>query len=218
MLYLILYLTSAKYLSRSVAGLSAIAITGQALIIIFLMGQARFLRRLQSPWIIRAGWAITIVATGCLIILNKRSPTAVVIIIFFAAGTGHGLLIPGYHTYFTKEGIQKQQNESDHDEGDVSVFATPIVMYSFLRIMGMCIAVPVAGTILLGQLILQMKKQGLNTSNEYFIRLNEALLSEGQKDELEILDGTGFRLLWQVITGVAGLGGLLSLFIKRAAA
>ena len=147
--------------------------------------------------------------------LNKRTPTLIVIIMFSVAGTGHGLLIPGYHTYFTKEGTR---NESDHEEGDISVFATPVVMYSFLRTMGMCIAVPVAGTILLGQLILQMKKQGLNTSNEYFIRLNEALLSEGQKDELEILDGTGFRLLWQVITGVAGLGGLLSLFIKRAAA
>ena len=214
--YLVLYLTSAKYLSRSVAGISAVAITGQALIIIFLMGQTRFLRRLQSTWIICIGWAITIVATGCLIMLSKRTPTPVVIVMFFAAGTGHGLLIPGYHNYFTKEWIKKQRTE-DENEGDVSVFATPIVMYSFLRTMGMCLAVPVAGTILLGQLILQMKQKGLNTSNEYFIRLNEALLSEGQKDELEILDGTGFRLLWQVITGIAGLGGLLSLFIKRTA-
>lgn len=81
----------------------------------------------------------------------------------------------------------------------------------------MCIAVPVIGTILLSQLIRQMKKNGLDTSNEFYIRLNEILLSEGGRDELEILDGVGFRLVWEIVTALAGVGGILSLFIKKPA-
>lgn len=196
------------------AGIISLAITGQALFTIFLIGQTRLTKKIPPAWMIRTGWATTLLATGCFIMLNKHTSTPGVIFMFFAAGIGHGLLIPGYNTFFTHGKLQKQQEEAREVDGSIS--ALPIMMYPFLRTWGMCVAVPVVGTILLSQLIRQMKKLGLDTSNEFLIRLNEVFLSEESRDELEILDETGFRLVWQVVTGIAGLGGIVSLFIKRA--
>lgn len=210
--YLILYLTSTKYLTRFLAGLISIALTGQTLVTIFFVGQMGITKKTESLWTIRAGWTVTIVATGCCIILNKNTPTPGVIFMFFAAGIGHGLLIRGYNEYFTRATLQKHQEEEQEAHGTTA--SSPIMIYSALRAWGMCFAVPVAGTILLTQLILQMKKSGLDTSNEYLIRLNEVLLSEGARDELEIVDDTGFRLIWQIVTVFAGIGGILSIFIK----
>ncbi|OJJ81705.1 uncharacterized protein ASPGLDRAFT_50251 [Aspergillus glaucus CBS 516.65] len=213
--YFVLYMTSVKYFSRSLAGIVSVVLTGQTLITIVLVCQAGILRKLQSHWTIRIGWAITLTSTGCFIILHKRTPMPGVIFMFFAAGTGHGFLISGYNAFFTEKGLQRQQEENR--ESDVSTTSLPILMYPLLRTWGMCVAVPVIGTILLGQLIRQMKKNGLDTSNEFYIRLNEILLSEGGRDELEILDGVGFRLVWEVVTALAGVGGVLSVFIKESA-
>lgn len=206
-------MTSVKYFSRSLAGIVSVVLTGQTLITIVVVCQAGILRKLQSHWIIRIGWAITLISTGCFIILHKRTPMPGVVFMFFAAGTAHGFLVSGYNAFFTERGLQRQQDE---DQGsDLSTTSLPILMYPLLRTWGMCVAVPVIGAILLGQLIRQMEKNGLDTSNEFYIRLNEILLSEGGRDELEILDGVGFRLVWEVVTALAGVGGILSLFIKK---
>lgn len=213
--YLVLYMTSVKYFSRSLAGTLSVALTGQTLVTVVLVGQAGILRKLQPQWNIRLGWAISIITTGCFIILHKRTPMPGVIFMLFAAGTGHGFLISGYSVFFTEKGRQSQQE--DGRGADASTSSLPILMYPLLRTLGMCVAVPVVGAVLLGQLISQMKKNGLDTSNEFYIRLNEILLSEGGRDELEILDGVGFRLVWVVVTVLAGMGGILSLFIKKPA-
>jgi len=208
-------MTSVKYLSRSLAGIVSVVLTGQTLLAIVLVSQAGILKKLPLHWTIRTGWAITLISTGCFIILHKRTPMPGVIFMLFAAGTGHGFLISGYNAFFTEKGLQRPQEE-DRDP-NVSTTSLPVLMYPLLRTWGMCVAVPVVGTILLGQLIRQMKKNGLDTSNEFYIRLNEILLSEGGRDELEILDGVGFRLVWEVVTALAALGGILSLFIKKSA-
>lgn len=210
--YFVLYLTSTKYLTRFLASLISIALTGQALVTIFIVGQMGMTKKIEPSWIIRAGWTVTTIATGCCIILNKHTSVPGVIFMFFAAGIGHGLLIPGYTAYFTRATLQK--NEDEEREANGATAAPPIMVYSILRTWGMCFAVPIAGTILLTQLILQMKKSGLDTSNEYLVRLNEILLSGGARDELEIVDDTGFRLIWQILTVLAGLGGILSIFVK----
>ena len=194
------------------AGLISLALTGQALATIVIIGRIRKMRKIEPVWIIRVGWTLTVVVTGCCIVLNKDTPLPGVILLLISAGLARGLLIPGYSAYSTRATLQKQQNEEQ--EMNSTAGTAPIMLYSTLRAWGMCVAVPIAGTIMLSQLILQMKRKGLDTSNEELIRMNEVLLSEAAKDELEIIDRTGFRMVWQVVTMVAGLGGILSIFVK----
>lgn len=194
------------------AGLLSIALTGQTLATIIIIGWIRTKRKIEPVWIIRVGWTLTVVVTGCFIVLSKDTPLPGVIVMLLSAGLAHGLLIPGYSAYFTRATLQKQQNEDQDMDGTAAT--PPIMLYSTLRAWGMCFAVPIAGTIMLSQLILQMKRKGLDTSNEELIRMNEVLLSEAARDELEIIDRTGFRMIWQVVTMVAGLGGILSIFVK----
>lgn len=210
--FLVLYLTSTKYFTRFMAGVISIALTGQTLATIIIIDRVRRKSKFEPVWIVRAGWTLIVIVTGCSIMLDKETPLPGVIVLLLCAGLAHGLLIPGYSAYFTRATLQKQQAE-EQDMGSTAGTA-PILLYSTLRAWGMCCAVPIAGTIMLSQLILQMKRKGLDTSTEELIRLNEVLLSDAARDELEIIDRTGFRMVWQVVTMVAGLGGILSIFVR----
>ncbi|OJJ50792.1 hypothetical protein ASPZODRAFT_30537, partial [Penicilliopsis zonata CBS 506.65] len=202
--YLALYLLSVGYMTPTFAGLSLLAITAVIFPTAAMEGTLTAKSR-RFHWSLWAGWMMTILSTGCFILLSASIPTGGWVIMFIVAGMGHGLLISGYniclHAWTNEE-------ESHH----------AMKMYSLLRTLGMCVAVPVAGCILLNQVVHHITQLGLqagvvNTANGYIILLSEVELSKAERAALDAAYTASFRFLWQVMSGVAALGGLSSFFI-----
>jgi hypothetical protein len=86
-------------------------------------------------------------------------------------------------------------------------------MYSILRTWGMCIAVPVGGTIVLTQMA-----QGIDGGSGESSRLSSwqdgVILSQENREHMGGLFLGGFQVLWRFLMGVSVLGGLSSLLIR----
>jgi hypothetical protein len=94
-------------------------------------------------------------------------------------------------------------------------------MYTFLRTFGMCLGVAIGGTVFQNQLRVHLKDGGLN---EDIARDAEAFITV-----MKHMDATRFpvhlyrqayaaslRNVFEVLTGVAVLGGILSAFVSHA--
>ncbi|KAL4778600.1 major facilitator superfamily domain-containing protein [Aspergillus varians] len=161
-----MYIFLVKRLSSLLTGVSIIIITAPSLLTLLLMAKLGIGRYPFRPrWIIRAGWMLNLLASGCFILLNATTPTPGWVFIFFATGVSHALLISGYNTCSHTESPPRKREELDIRQpkrggrGNSPAFA--ILMYSILRTWGMCIAVPVGGTIVLTQMAQQIDRRQL---------------------------------------------------------
>ncbi|RAK96632.1 MFS multidrug transporter [Aspergillus ibericus CBS 121593] len=204
-----LYLRLVKDLSSALEGLSLVTIASPALILLILIEKVRLLRSPSlPPWMIRAGWMCSILATGFFIILDSATPPQVWVFIFLGMGIGHSLLISGYHrSVHNVTSNRKGRGESSRQDSDRS--ASGILMYSVLRTWGMCIAVPVSGAIIFNR-ILWEEGEGSVDSNTQTGEISLSEQGRGQKMMLV----HGFHILWRVMVGVSALGGLSSLFVR----
>ncbi|KAF7595682.1 hypothetical protein BBP40_005126 [Aspergillus hancockii] len=202
-----LYLIFVKSLNNFLVGLSLVSLTGLAFPILIVAGTEQFFRRPYLPtWIIRAGWVLTIASTGCFIILNTSTPTPSWVFMFLAAGLGYALLILGHNHSIHVNSFRFYPGGENGESGKVST--TPILTYSILRTWGMCIAVPISGTLLSSYLF----RVGIpDLSIGYTTHLTGgAYLSQEATDAYV----NALQVLWMGSTGVAALGGISSLFIR----
>ncbi|KAL2840784.1 major facilitator superfamily domain-containing protein [Aspergillus pseudoustus] len=213
-----MYIFLVKYFSSPLTGVSMLAVTGPAFLILLLlskMHQGRY--SFRTRWIIRAGWMLSLLATGCFILLNPDTPTPGWVFIFFATGLSHVLLAFGYHACSHTESLTRKREEQAERqgtrEGRGSSPAFAILMYSILRTWGMCIAVPVGGTIVLTQIAQEIDRSSADSSSP-LARQNEILLSPDNREELGRLFLGGFRVVWRFFLGVSALGGISSLMIR----
>ncbi|KAL4928767.1 major facilitator superfamily domain-containing protein [Aspergillus undulatus] len=209
---LLMYIFLVKQFSSPFTGISIIAFTGPVLPALFLTGKLGFGRYpFRSRWIIRAGWVLNLLSSGCFILLNAENPTPAWVFIFFATGTSHALLVSGYNTSShsqaspsRKRDEQDPRKQTRSGRGRASGPAYAILMYSILRTWGMCIAVPVGGTIVLTQMAQEMDEGW---------KQEDIMLSSDHREELGRLFLRSFRVLWRFFMGVSALGGLSSLFV-----
>ncbi|KAB8235769.1 hypothetical protein ETB97_012609 [Aspergillus alliaceus] len=203
-----LYLIFVKSLNSTWIGLSLVALTGLAVPTLMISGTGQLFRRPHlSAWIARIGWLFTITATGCSILLNTSIPTIGWLVIFLTAGLGYALLLLGHNVCIHINALQVYPSRENGESGKVST--SSILIYSILRTWGMCIAIPISGTIIFNYLY---ARDIPDVSIGYTARHPWGYLPQEQKAAYV----GALRALWQGYTGIAALGGISSLFIRSA--
>ncbi|OGM40919.1 MFS multidrug transporter [Aspergillus bombycis] len=197
--FLPLYLIFVKSLNTTLIGLSLVALTGLTVPALMISGTRQFFRRAHvSIWISRIGWLFTITATGCSLLLNPSIPTSGWVVIFLVAGLGSALLTLGYNLCIHVNNLKYYPGHETRESAKVST--TSILIYSILRTWGMCIAIPISGTIIFNYL----------SSNDILD------MSVGSPQERKDAFSDALQVLWKVYTAIAALGGISSLFIRSA--
>ncbi|KAL4761346.1 major facilitator superfamily domain-containing protein [Aspergillus foveolatus] len=213
------YLFLVKESSTPFTGVSIMTITAPALPILFLTAKLGIGRYPFRPrWIIRAGWTLSLLASGCFILLNADTPTPGWVFIFLTTGISHALLISGYNLCSQTESPIRKRDEEDGRQaarrGRAASPAFAILMYSILRAWGMCIAVPVGGSIVLTQMVQELDASGSAAEpSGSLTRKGGIVLTPDNRQELGQLFLGSFGVLWRFFMGASALGGLSSLMI-----
>ncbi|KAI9683736.1 MAG: hypothetical protein M1822_005926 [Bathelium mastoideum] len=103
---------------------------------------------------------------------------------------------------------------------DVKDVAYAAAMYTFQRTFGMCIGVAIGGAVFQNQLQVHLAKLQLPAAiaknAEGFLQILKTLPKQGAEYRaFTQAYAQAFENVFEVLTGVAGLAGLLSLFIKE---
>ncbi|KAI9374136.1 major facilitator superfamily domain-containing protein [Aspergillus egyptiacus] len=208
-----LYVFFVKRFSSLFTGISILAVTIPVLPILLLTARLHNSRfPFRSRWLIRAGWALGLLAAGCFVLLDASTPTPGWVFIFFATGVSHALLVSGYLACsHAQSPLRKREGQEEpgprRARGSSTAFA--ILMYSILRTWGMCIAVPVSGAIVLTQMA-----QSVGEDTESLVQQGGLTPSSDDGEGMGQLFLDGFRVVWRFIMGVSALGGVSSLLVR----
>lgn len=204
--YIPFYFESVKSYSPTVTGLALMPLT------VALLPTSVVIGRLMTKfgtfrWAIWLGWFLTILGTGLLILLDTNIKTYAWVLIFLIVGVGHGLILTSL-------------NFSIQAMADVRDVAYATAMYAFQRTFGMCIGVAVGGAVFQNQLRAHLAKLQLPTevanNAEDFVQVLKTLPRDGsERGAFTLAYAQAFENVFEVLTGIAGLAGLLSLFIRE---
>ena len=204
--YLPFYLESVKDYNATITGVSLIPLTGTLLPVSVVIG--RLLTKTgRFRWAIWLGWVVTVLGTGLLILLDVHIRVYAWVLVFLVVGVGHGLLLMSLN--FSVQAMASTAN-----------VAYAAAMYTFLRTFGMCLGVAVGGAVFqnelrksLGELELQ---KAVATQAESFVGILKTMPKTSAQYQTYILAyADAFRVVFEVLVGLAGLAGLLSIFIKE---
>lgn len=204
--YIPFYLESVKDYSPTITGVALIPLTGALLPTSVIVG--RLMTRFgRYRWAIWLGWAITIASTGLLMLLDVDIRVYAWVLIFLVVGLGHGLILMSLN--FSVQAMADTQN--------VAYAAT---MYTFMRTFGMCIGVAIGGAVFQNGLKKQLGELHLpvDVANnaESFLASLRALPKASVEHQMYILAySNAFKLVFGVLTALAGLAGILSLIIRE---
>lgn len=210
MQFFTLYFISTKSFSARLSSVALLAITGLAITPAAVVGII-FARESQySQWIIPGGWILTTLSAGCSILLDTDTPTVGWVFLFFTAGLGHGLLLSSYNIRI--HGVAQDGNDERPTK--------PVHMSLFMRAWGMAIAVPVGGVVFLNMLDKELRNIGLDadsvaSAQEYLALTDQVSMSHSQREAINDVAVLALRVVWQVIVGVAAVGGISSIFLWR---
>ncbi|CAI7659062.1 unnamed protein product [Penicillium glandicola] len=205
-----LYLISTHYMSTTLSGIALLAMVGLAIAPATVVGVILARESRCTQWIISGGWILTALASGCSILLDTSTPTVAWVFLLFTAGLGHGLLLSSYN-------VRIQNLPKD---GDGSLSTLPTTMSYYMRAWGMAVAVPVGGVVLLnffgnGLASVGLDRDMVNSTNGYLILMKEVNMTSKQREAVTIVSVASFQAVWDLITGVAILGGISSGFLWR---
>ncbi|KAF2458812.1 major facilitator superfamily domain-containing protein [Lineolata rhizophorae] len=158
-------------------------------------------------WAIWGGWALTTASTGLLMLLRVDTGAKVWCPILFGVGLGHGFLLTGHN-------VAVQALASPRDASYAAA------LYSFVRSVGICFGVALGGAVFQNALIGYLGPADLDLDIANDPRMLESVLAgirtDPEKTDLVVSAfGAAYRDLFGVLTGVAGLGLLLSLVIGK---
>ncbi|KAH8655542.1 major facilitator superfamily transporter [Xylariales sp. PMI_506] len=154
-----------------------------------------------------AGWIFTTIASGLTILWGIDTPRYLWVISHMLLGFGHGMIL-------NAQSSAAQAMCQPGEEGHAAA------MYGFLRQFGMALGVGVGGSAFQNTMSLKLKWEGLSSDiakqSESFVAQLLQLPADGSM-KIQILDAYafGFRGVFSVFVGIAGLGLLFSLLIKR---
>jgi membrane-bound metal-dependent hydrolase YbcI (DUF457 family) len=197
-------------MSATLSGVTLLALVGLAIGPAAIVGVILSKELRCTQWIISGGWILTALASGCSILLDSTTPAVAWVFLLFTAGLGHGLLLSSYNV--------RIQNIPKEEDTPLSTLPTTISYY--MRAWGWAFAVPVGGVILLnvfgdGLAEVGLNRDLLNTTNGYLILMKDVAMTSEQREAVTIVSVAAFQVLWEVITGVAVLGGISSVFLWR---
>lgn len=204
--YIPFYLESVKNYSPIITGVALIPLTGAMLPTSVIIG--RLMTKFgRYRWAIWLGWAVTIAGTGLLILLDVDIHVYAWVLVFVVVGLGHGLILMSLN--FSVQAMA--------DTRDVAYAAA---MYTFTRTFGMCIGVALGGTVFQNELKKHLGELHLPTevanNAEGFVASLKAFPSSSIQYQAYILAyANSFKVVFEVLTAVAGLAAFLSLLIKE---
>lgn len=204
--YIPFYFESVKDYSPTITGVALIPLTGAMLPTSIVVGRL-MTRSGRYLWAIWLGWAITIAGTGLLILLDVHIQTYAWVLVFIVVGLGHGLILMSLN--FSVQAMADSQN-----------VAYAAAMYIFTRTFGMCIGVAIGGAVFQNGLKKQLGELHLPTyvanDAESFLASLKLLPKVSIQYQTYILAyANSFKLVFEVLTALAGLAGFSSLLIKE---
>jgi len=199
---------STHYMSTTLSGVTLLAMVGLAIGPAAIVGVILARESRCTQWIISGGWILTVIASGCSILLDSTTPAVAWVFLLFTAGLGHGLLLSSYNVRI--QNIPKDE--------DTPLSTLPTTMSYYMRAWGWAFAVPVGGVVLLnflgdGLAEVGLNRDLLNSANGYLILMKEVSVTSEQRESVTIVSVAAFQVLWEVITGVAVLGGISAAFL-----
>lgn len=197
-----MYLLLVKGLSSILIGLSLAALTILTPPFLLLLEKIPlFTTHLRIPtWLIRASWTLNILCTGCFVILDAETPNIAWAFVFLAAGVSHAILLPAYVTALQNEAPPPYQQGRERWARKVHALSS-LRAHCLFRTWGMCLSVAVAGCVFLNWV-------GRALPKDEALDMRTLVVA----GEIEVYQDA-FRTLWKVFTGLAGVGGLSSIFI-----
>ncbi|KAL4894729.1 major facilitator superfamily domain-containing protein [Aspergillus ambiguus] len=214
--FLPIYLLLIRMIPPTLVGLSLAALTALTPPFLVLLEKTPVFTSHPriAPWLIRAGWILNILCTGCFVILDGTTPTPAWVFVFLVAGVSHALLLPGYAVALKNAIPQYYSSQAGPRWARKTDVPSTLMVHTLLRTWGMCVAVSVGGCVFMnwvGRGVVMHDGLVDHSSTEM-----RALLPWAE-DDMTIVERDvyveGLRMLWKVFTGVAGLGGLSSVFI-----
>lgn len=163
------------------------------------------MRRLgKFRWAIWSGWAITILSTGLIILLDTNIQNYGWILILITTGIGYGLLLMSLNYCIQIWADSKEASNA-------------ALMYTFLRSCGICLGVAIGGTVFQNQLVIYLQERGLPVGIAAdTISLITSLRENPAKDIIADIISKTIHKVAEFMLGCAVFGGLLSLMIKPA--
>ncbi|KAL5356042.1 major facilitator superfamily domain-containing protein [Aspergillus floccosus] len=214
--FLPIYLLLVQGLPATLVGLSVTSLTVLTPFFLLLLEKTPvFTSHTRiAPWLIRVGWIIDILSTGCCVVLDEATPTAAWVFVLLVAGVSHALLLPSYVVALQHTVPQYNPHRGGVHRSRKTDAPSALMAHSLLRTWGMCVGVSVGGCVFMNWVARSAGvHDGLVDHSGTQMR---ALRPWGEGDMTIIERGVyveGLRMLWKVFTGVAGLGGLSSVFI-----
>ncbi|KAJ4378188.1 hypothetical protein N0V83_001022 [Neocucurbitaria cava] len=161
----------------------------------------------QYRWAIWAGWAIIVASSAVMIALDASTPTYGWVLLFVPVGLGHGLVLISLN--FSIQALAKERDG-----------AYAAGMYTFARTFGMCLGVAVGGTVLHNTLLRHLRDAGLDeniahNAEGFIFTLNDPNQHIVGESDIRAAYASAFRNVFEVLTAIAILGGLLSLLITQ---
>jgi MFS family permease len=158
-------------------------------------------------WAIWAGWLVTTLAAGLMVLWNVHTSTPVWAVILVLLGIGHGLVLNAQN--FATQAIAQPRYE-----------AAAAAMYAFLRSFGMALGVGIGGSTFQNVMKVKLVHLGLPVeiarNAESYIAVLETLPSDSVFKS-QVLESYvyGLRGVFGLYCGMAGLAGITSLLIQH---
>jgi hypothetical protein len=98
----------------------------------------------------------------------------------------------------------------EQDERSVNP-TSALLMCALFRTVGMCLAVTVSGTLFLGRVAVELQGQSFESAQG---QTTETAWARIPEDQFRRTCAASLEFLWLVLTGVASLGGVSSVFTR----
>ncbi|KAE8139094.1 major facilitator superfamily domain-containing protein [Aspergillus pseudotamarii] len=201
-----IYFQSAKLRSATSASITLIPITAAILPAAAVTG-ILITRFGYIHWPLWLSWIITVIATGCLISWDTSTTTVQWALNLVAVGVGHGITLSSLNSC-----VQVLADPKDTSYA--------FAMYAFVRTIGMCVGVPVGGTTFSNRLKFHAHNLGLpaeigGNMVGAIDAFKDMTATAEQVEVFKLAYARAFRNVAEALTGIAVLGLIVSVFVRR---
>lgn len=159
-------------------------------------------------WVVWAGWALNTLGMGLLILLGTSTSVVAMVFIFLVLGLGQGALLVGHN--FAVQAL-----------ATVDDVASATAMFAFVRGLGLCLGVAIGGTVFQNRLTVYLENAGLPTvistiAESYITELVAMSPTSIKRIAVTQAYSKAFQSLFQVMTGISGLGFIVSFTLRSA--
>ncbi|KHJ36265.1 putative mfs multidrug transporter [Erysiphe necator] len=206
--FLPLYYEGVKEYSLIVTGVAALPETGFVAPMAVMVGIVSA-KTGHYRWAVWSGWGLTTFGAGLLVLLKPDTSVPSWILLNITVSIGAGML-------FTAMGLAVQAAGEPEDAGHAAGF------YSFARVIGQSLGVAVGGVVFQNQIYNNLMQYPLLAPNALAFSKEATIIvviiknmpKGPMKTQLVQAYSDALSMIWVVMCAVAGLGLLLSIFVK----